>query len=1019
MLTEAQLENWAIGEFKSNGWDYLNGSTLERGDYRGVLLADELQASLRRLNPEIPESALEMAVDIVSKPTSPSMLENNREFHRMLISGVKVEFKRKDETVTDYVKLIDFTDVKNNRFVAVNQFTIKGPHRIRRPDILAFINGMPLFHIELKGATEENADIWDAFNQFQNYKNDIPDLFTYNEALIISDGVNARIGSLTADKERFQIWRTLENEDSRPSFRFELETVIKGFFNRELLLDYLRYFILFEEDNGRIIKKIAGYHQFHAVRAAVESTVKAVLRRDKKGGVVWHTQGSGKSISMCCYVAKLSRQPVMENPTFVIDTDRNDLDGQLFQTFCSSAGLLGQVPIQAESRDALREELGKRTSGGIIFSTIQKFSTLENEEKHPVLCTRANVVIISDEAHRSQYGLKFKLDRKSGDYKVGYARHLRDALPNATFIGFTGTPTEFAEHDTRAVFGDYISVYDIQDAVNDGATVQIYYESRLTKLDINNNDIARLNKEVEEVVEEEEVSNRERLKSRWSQLEKLVGSAPRLKELAADLIAHYEKRTATLEGKAMIVCMSREICVRLYNEIVALRPKWHSDDIDAGAIKIIMTGSATDSVELTKHVYSKTDKKRLEKRFKNPCDPLKLVIVRDMWLTGFDVPCCHTMYIDKPMHGHNLMQAIARVNRVFKDKTGGLVVDYIGIANELKDALKTYANAKGKGTPTHDVNEAYQVLLTKLDAVRGLMHGFDYSKFKTHALQLLPSAMEHIFSVDDGKRRFLDLAAALSKAYSLCSTIVEVKPLEIEIAFFEAIKAVITKYTDVEHSRSTQDRNSLLRQLLDNAIVSEGVADIFALAGLEKPNIGLFSDDFLSEIRNMKCRNLAVELLEKLLKDEIRHHARNNIVMEKKFGDRLAATLKKYHNRSIETAQVIEEMISMAKDFRKAQEHDESLGLTNDERAFYDALANNESAVRELGDEILKKIAVEITEKLRKSTSVDWYKRDEVRAKLRLLVRNALRRYKYPPDKREDAIDLVLKQAEVLCDDWS
>ena len=595
---------------------------------------------------------------------------------------------------------------------------------------------------------------------------------------------------------------------------------------------------------------------------------------------------------------------------------------------------------------------------------------------------------------------------------------MREALPNATFLGFTGTPVESLDHDTRAVFGDYISIYDIQDAVSDHATVPIYYESRLAKLDIDREKIEELNREAEEVLEEDEIEQRENTKSKWAQLVKLVGAKARLKELAADLVTHYEKRTETFIGKAMIVCMSRQICVDLYNEIIALCPAWHSDEPEKGAIKIIMTGSAADEPEIAKHVYSKQTKKRLEKRFKTPEDELKLVIVRDMWLTGFDAPCCHTMYVDKPMQGHNLMQAIARVNRVFKDKPGGLVVDYIGIANELKEALKTYTQAKGKGQPTLNIQEAYRIFQTKLDVVRGFFAGFDYSAFRQNTLQILPLALDHILGLDDGKKRYLDEISALSRAYALCSTLDEAKVFEMEIAFFEAVKAILLKYTEVDRKKSESNKNSLLRQLLDNAVSSSGVEDIFKLSGIDKPNIGLLSDEFLEELRNMKTKNLAAELLEKLLKDEIKYYCRNNIVMEKKYGDRLIVTMNLYHNRSIEAAQVIAEMIDMAKDFRAAQEHDKKLGLTPDEKAFYDALADNESAVRELGDDTLKKIAVEITDKLRKSATVDWQKREEVRAKLRLLVRSALRRYKYPPDKREDAIDLVLKQAEVLCDDW-
>jgi type I restriction enzyme R subunit len=664
--------------------------------------------------------------------------------------------------------------------------------------------------------------------------------------------------------------------------------------------------------------------------------------------------------------------------------------------------------------------LASREAGGIIFTTVQKFALLDGEEAHPLLSTRTNIVVVSDEAHRSQYGTKGRLDTKTGRYVFGYAKHLRDALKNATFIGFTGTPIALEDKDTRAVFGDYVSIYDIQDAVDDGATVPIFYESRLAKLDVNQADIDALNAQVDEVVEDEEdIASREKTKSEWAALEKLVGSEPRLQQVARDLIQHFEARISVVDGKAMIVCMSRDICAQLYNAIVSLRPDWHSADPEQGAIKIVMTGSAADKALLQPHLYSKQVKKRLEARFKDVRDPLRLVIVRDMWLTGFDAPCCHTMYIDKPMKGHNLMQAIARVNRVFKNKPGGLVVDYIGIANELKAALRAYTDAKGKGDPTHSAAEALAVLMEKMDIVRGMMQGFDYSAFETQALPLLVPAANHILGLKDGKTRFLDTMVAVAKAFSLCGTLDEAAALRTEIAFFSAIKAAIAKFTTVDKKRSDAEKNSALKQILDNAIISDGVADVFALAGLDKPNIGLLSDEFLEDVRQMDSRNLAVELLEKLLRDEIKARARNNVVQEKKYGDRLLETLRKYHNRAVETAQVIEELIQMAKEFQAALKREDALGLGRDEIAFYDALANNESAVRELGDEVLKKIAIEITEKLRASTSVDWQVRESVRAKLRILVRRCLQKWKYPPDKQLEAVELVLKQAESLSNEWS
>ncbi|HHQ4930138.1 TPA: type I restriction endonuclease subunit R [Aeromonas hydrophila] len=1048
MLNEQQLEDLCLGWFQETGWRFAHGSDIapdssapERTDYRQVVLRERLLKALARINPHMPPSALEQAAHALLSVSEPQMVVRNRSVHRLLLSGMMVEFAKGDEKKTDLVHFIDFTQPSNNDFLVVNQFTITGTKQPRRPDVIAFVNGLPLAVVELKNPANEQTDVWDAFNQLQTYKDEVGDLFNSNAALVVSDGWTARVGSLTANAERMLPWRTIANEDDRPRLQMELETVVRGFFRPELFLDYVRHFVLFEQDGDSIIKKIAGYHQFHAVREAVHATVIAAQDADKgllevheeratygkevqpgsrKAGVVWHTQGSGKSITMACYAGKLLQQPEMKNPTLVVVTDRNDLDGQLFATFSAASDLLKTTPVQAGDRDELREMLASREAGGIIFTTVQKFALLEDEEVHPLLSGRTNIVVISDEAHRSQYGTKGRLDTRTGKYVFGYAKHLRDALKNATFIGFTGTPIALEDKDTRAVFGDYVSIYDIQDAVDDGATVPIFYESRLAKLDVNQAEIDKLNEQVEEVVEDEEdIANREKTKSEWAALEKLVGSEPRLQQVARDLIQHFEARISVVDGKGMIVCMSRDICAQLYNAIVELRPEWHSSDPDQGAIKIVMTGSAADKALLQPHLYSQQVKKRLEARFKDVKDPLKLVIVRDMWLTGFDAPCCHTMYIDKPMKGHNLMQAIARVNRVFKNKPGGLVVDYIGIANELKAALKTYTDAKGKGDPTHNAAEALAVLLEKMDILRGMMHGFDYGAFETQAIPLLVPAANHILGLKDGKTRFLDTMVAVAKAFSLCGTLDEAGALRKEIAFFSAIKAAISKFTTVDKKRSDAEKSSALKQILDNAIISDGVADVFALAGLDKPNIGLLSDEFLEDVRQMESRNLAVELLEKLLRDEIKARARNNVVQEKKYGDRLLETLRKYHNRAIETAQVIEELIQMAKEFQATLEREAALGLGHDEIAFYDALANNESAVRELGDEVLKKIATEITEKLRASTTVDWQVRESVRARLRILVRRCLQKWRYPPDQQPGAIEMVLKQAEVLSNTWS
>jgi len=1051
MLSESELELLCLDWFRETGWETLYGPDIcpeseqpARKDYREVFLRSVLEEAVVRLNPHLPASCLDSVLAQVTKPHGLDLVVNNRDFHRMLISGVSVEYKKDDRIVHDHAFLIDFENVSNNRFQAINQFTIRGTRQPRRPDIIAFVNGIPLGVLELKSPGDENVDIWDAFNQLQTYKEEISDLYICNEALVISDGYTARVGSLTANQERFMPWRTLRNEDDKPTMEWQLETVVRGFFDTELFLDYIRYFVLFENDGELLFKKIAGYHQFHAVREAVRATVIAAERPQegvvaerrarygeevvpgcKKAGVVWHTQGSGKSISMCCYAGKLLQQRALNNPTLLVVTDRNDLDGQLFATFCNAQELLKQTPVQANDREALRTLLSEREAGGIIFTTVQKFALLNDEDLHPVLNPRHNIVVISDEAHRSQYGLKAVLT-KDGYYKFGYAKHMRDALPNASFIGFTGTPIAQEDKDTRAVFGDYVSIYDIQDAVDDGATVPIYYESRLARLNLNQEEISKLSDQVEEVIEDDEdLSSREKTKGEWSRLEKLVGASPRLKQVAKDLVEHFEIRNTSMDSKAMIVGMSREICAHLYNEIVALRPDWHSADPSKGVIKIVMTGSAADRELLRPHIYSKQVKKDFEKRFKNPKDPLKLVIVRDMWLTGFDAPCCNTMYVDKPMQGHNLMQAIARVNRVFKNKAGGLIVDYIGIANELKQALKTYTDSQGKGEPALRAEEAFAVLQEKLDALRGMFAknakspGFDYSNFETKAIQLLVPAANFVLSLEDGKKRFLDLIIAITKSYSLCSTLEEAKALRKEIAFFSAIKVAFSKFTSVDKKRSQEEKNSALKTILDNAVIAEGVANVFALCGLDKPNIGLLSDAFLEDIRKLPHRNLAVELLEKLLRDNIKAKTRTNKVQEKKYSERLQETLRKYNNRAIETAQVIEELIAMAKDFRDAMDREAALGLSPDEIAFYDALAANESAVRELGDDILKVIAVEITEKLRKSTTVDWQVRDSVRAQLRILVRRTLQKYKYPPDKAEEAIKLVMEQAEILSNEWT
>jgi type I restriction enzyme, R subunit len=843
---------------------------------------------------------------------------------------------------------------------------------------------------------------------------------------------------------------------------------VRGALDPAYLLDYLRYFVLFEDDGG-LVKKIAGYHQYHAVRAAIGHVVAASRPASEanvrgKGGVVWHTQGSGKSITMTCFAARVMQEPAMENPTIVVITDRNDLDGQLFGVFSLAKDLLREQPVQATTRQELRRLLSNRPSGGIVFATIQKFMPGEDEDTFPVLSDRHNIVVIADEAHRTQYGFEAKLKTRkvaagrAGDstkampttdgahlveastadfapskyktsYQVGYAQHLRDALPRATFVAFTGTPVSSTDRDTRAVFGDYIHVYDMQQAKEDGATVAIYYESRLAKLRLKAEDLPLIDDEVDELAEDEEESDQARLKSRWAALEKVVGAQPRIDSVAADLVAHFEERNKAQNGKAMVVAMSRDICVHLYDQIVKLRPAWHDADPERGAIKVVMTGSASDKALLRPHIYSGQVKKRLEKRFKDPSDSLRLMIVRDMWLTGFDAPCVHTMYVDKPMKGHNLMQAIARVNRVFKDKQGGLVVDYIGIGNELKAAIKEYTASKGRGKPTVDNHEALAVVLEKLNVLRAMLHGFEYSGFKTGGHKTLAGAANHVLGLKaegdqrkekerDGKRRFADSALAMSQAFTLCCTLDEAKAIREEVAFMQAVKVILTKRDISARKKTDEERDAAIRQIISQAVVSESVVDIFDAVGLDKPNIGLLDEEFLAQVRNMPERNLAVELLERLLEGEIKSRFATNVVQQKKFSDLLTNVITRYQNRSIETAQVMEELVEMARKFKEASNRGEELGLTEDEVRFYDALATNESAVKELKDETLKKIAHELTENLRQNITVDWSRRDSVRASLRLMVKRILRKYKYPPDQADAAVELVLQQAEAMGEAW-
>lgn len=1048
-MTEDQLEQEVLQWLTETGYSHIcgydiapDGPSPERADYVQPLLVERLRYAIARINPQIPLVAREDAIKQVLDLGIPALLTGNRHFHNLLVNGVPVQYQKDGETRGDFVYLIDWENRQGlNEFLAVNQYTLKGPKHSRRPDIILFINGLPLVLLELKNPADVNADIWKAFEQIQTYKEQIPDVFQYNEILVISDGSEARMGSLSSNAERYMQWRTIDGVTLDPLGQFnELETMVRGVFAPEYLLDYLRFFVLFEDD-GTLVKKIAGYHQFHAVRAAITQVVTASRSDNQsakkgKGGVVWHTQGSGKSITMTCFAARVMREAAMQNPTIVVITDRNDLDGQLFGVFSLAQDLLREQPVQVETRQDLRTKLSNRPSGGIVFATIQKFAPGEDEDVFPLLSDRHNIVVIADEAHRTQYGFEAKLKEKAASaagvgeipakyhvYQVGYAQHLRDALPNATFVAFTGTPVSSEDRDTRAVFGDYIHIYDMQQAKEDGATVAIYYESRLAKLSLKADELPHIDDEVDELAEDEEETQQSRLKSKWAALEKVVGAEPRIAKVAADLVAHFEERNSLLpgmaqQGKAMVVAMSREICVHLYDAIVALKPEWHDEDPEKGAIKIVMTGSASDKALLRPHIYPKQVKKRLEKRFKDPKDPLQLVIVRDMWLTGFDAPCVHTLYVDKPMKGHNLMQAIARVNRVFKDKQGGLVVDYIGIANELKSALKEYTASNGRGKPTVDTAEAWAVLEEKLDILRGLMHGFDYSDFEAGSHKLLAGAANHILGLKDGKKRFADNALAMSKAFSLCCTMDEAKAVREEVAFLQAVKIILTKKDVSDKKRSDEEKDLAIRQIIGQAIVSDQVVDIFAAVGLDKPNIGLLDDDFLAEVQNLPEKNLAVELLERLLEGEIKSRFSTNIIQQKKFSELLSNVVTRYQNRSIETAQVMEELVEMAKKFRDAAKRGEELGLTDDEVKFYDALANNEAATLLLGDETLKKIAQKLTESLRKNLTVDWSKRESVRAQLRLKVKRLLRDHGYPPDFSDGAIQLVLQQAESLGEEW-
>lgn len=1046
-FTESVVEEAALDWLARLGYAVLHGPDIADGGaaaerdgsgYRDVILDARLRSALARLNPDLPVEALEDAHRKLARLDAPSLIERNRSVHRMLVDGINVEFRRKDGSIGGaQARLIDFDDPAQNDWLAVNQFTVAEGQHLRRPDIVLFVNGLPLAVIELKNAADEGADVWAAFRQLQTYQAQIPALFVTNVALIASDGAQARIGSIGAGREWFKPWRTITGRDEAIKLA-ELQVVLEGVFEQRRFLDLIRYFVVFEAlDDGKLVKKMAGYHQFHAVNVALEETLRAAIPAeswhkaqgftdeegrydagpmaggedgDRRVGVVWHTQGSGKSLTMAFYAGRVILAPEMENPTIVVLTDRNDLDDQLFGTFARCRDLLRQPPVQAADRADLRTKLSV-AGGGVVFTTIQKFFPEERGDRHPILSDRRNIVVIADEAHRSQY-----------DFIDGFARHMRDALPRASFIGFTGTPIEQTDANTRAVFGDYISVYDIQRAVIDGATVPIYYESRLAKLELKASERPNIDPDFEDATEGEEVERKEKLKSKWAQLEAVVGSDSRITLIARDMVEHFETRLGAMDGKAMVVVMSRRIAVALYNEIVKLRPAWHGGDDDSGVLKIVMTGSASDPLEWQPHIRSKSRREDMAERFRDAKDPFKIVIVRDMWLTGFDAPSLSTMYVDKPMRGHGLMQAIARVNRVFRDKPGGLVVDYLGLADELRQALVTYTDAGGTGRTALDQTEAVAVMLEKYEVCRNLFHGFDWSYWLAgtagQKVSLLPEAQEHILAQEDGKSRLMQAVNELSKAFALAVPHVEALRIRDDVGFFQAVRAVLAKNEPGER-KSSEDLDHAIRQIISKAMVSDEVVDIFAAAGLKKPDISILSDEFLAEVRGMPQRNLAVELLQKLLKGEIKVRSRRNVVQARAFSEMLEQALRRYQNRAIETAKVIEELIQLAKDMRQAAQRGEDLGLNDDEVAFYDALETNDSAVKVLGDDALRTIARELVATVRANVTIDWTVRENVRAQLRVLVKRILRKYGYPPDLQEKATQTVLEQAEALSEGWA
>ena len=1032
-LTEADVEDVAIGWLQELGYEYLHGSVIapdgeapERKRYSDCILEERFRFAVQRINTHLPTEAVDGVVRSVLHLNSPSLEENNHTFHRWLTRGMDVEVKGADGVRGDHASLVDFENPNNNDWLVVNQFTVMEGKHHRRPDLVVFLNGLPVAVIELKNPSDDKATVKAAWRQLQTYKDELPSLFVTNEILVVSDGTEARVGSLTAGYERFGPWRTVDGEELASRAIPQLQVLLYGLFEKQRLLSYLQHFIFYEAEDT-YTKKIAGYHQYHAVLKAVDATVRASEPEgDRRIGVVWHTQGSGKSVSMVFFAAKLMVEPAMQNPTLLVLTDRNDLDDQLFNQFCAAKVLLPEKPKQAENREDIRAFL-QVASGGILFSTMQKFGLNEKERKEgadfPMLSERQNIVVIADEAHRSQYGFATRINPETGENSAGFAKNLRLALPNASFIGFTGTPIALSDKSTLGVFGDYIDTYPIGQAVEDKATVPIFYEARLARIDLPEEEKPRVDDDFEDVTEGEEETAKRKLKSKWARLEAMVGTEKRLGQVAQDIVEHWERRLAVIVGKGMIVAMSRRVCVDLYDQLVALRPDWHSDEDAEGAIKVVMTGSASDPASFQSHIRKKSEQKKIEKRFKDPKDPLQLVIVRDMWLTGFDVPSAHTLYLDKPMKGHTLMQAIARVNRVFKDKPSGLVVDYLGLAENLRQAVGEYGGGAAN-RPSIPIEEALQMLREKFSVVKAMFHGFDYDDFfsvqPASRLHVLTGGVDHILGLTDGKKRYLDVMAQLNKAAGIALHLEGARELQDEVGYFQAVQKNIRKYTVGEGEElDPDDLDTAIRQIVSGAILSEGVVDIFDEAGLKKPDISILSDQFLETIQTGEHPNLQMELLRRLISDEIRAQSRRNVIQARKFSEMLERTILAYQNRTLESAEVILELIELAKEMRDAPKRGDALGLSEDELAFYDALVAHGNVRELMGDEILAVIAQDLVLAIRGSVAIDWTQKEAVRAKMRSRVKRLLRKHGYPPDKRKEAVLSVIEQAEVVCKDWA